>query len=96
MRLPGAVAPLFEAWLDRHEPGRKAKILGRVRAMRGGKLNETAFGSRMRPDGALAGLIGTVFTTTCRREGLNAEKLVLSTSAFRRPGEASRQLRLFE
>ena len=96
LRLPGAVAPLFEAWLDRHEPGRKAKVLGRVRAMRGGKLNDTRFGSRMRPDGALAGLIGSVFTTTCRRVGLNVEKLVLSTSAFRRPGEDGLQLRLFD
>jgi DNA repair photolyase len=99
LRLPGAVGPLFEAWLDRHEPGRKAKILGRIRALRGGKLNEVRFGARMRGKGPLAAAIDSVFQTSCRREGLNAEKLTLSTDAFRRPepaGGSGRQLRLFD
>jgi DNA repair photolyase len=102
LRLPGAVAPLFEAWLDRHEPGRKAKILGRVRAMRGGKLNESRFGTRMRPQGEFGGVIGSMFAAACQREGINTEKLVLSTAAFRRPsdrghvsGAGEEQLRLF-
>jgi len=36
MRLPFAVAPLFERWLDEHFPERKAKVLSRIRAIRGG------------------------------------------------------------
>src|SRR5262249_29761848 len=99
LRLPGAVGPLFEAWLDRHEPGRKAKVLRRVRAERGGRLTGPRFGDRMRARGPLAEATAAVFHAACRREGLNREKLVLSTAAFRRPeppGAGGRQLFLFE
>lgn len=99
LRLPGAVGPLFEAWLDRHEPGRKAKILARVRSLRGGKLNDARFGDRMRGQGAFAAIIDAVFQASCRREGLNAERLRLSTDAFRRPevdGRGARQMSLFD
>jgi DNA repair photolyase len=95
LRLPGAVAPLFEDWLDRNAPGQKAKVLGRVRAMRGGKLYETRFGERMRGSGTFAALLDSVFRTACAREGLNKDRLRLSTDAFRRP-EPGGQLRLFE
>jgi DNA repair photolyase len=33
LRLPGAVAPLFEDWLGRHFPDRKDKVLNRIRSM---------------------------------------------------------------
>lgn len=32
LRLPMAVAELFEEWLDRHRPAAKEKILGRIRS----------------------------------------------------------------
>ena len=35
LRLPGAVAPLFEQWLIHHFPDRKDKILNRIRSIRG-------------------------------------------------------------
>jgi DNA repair photolyase len=95
LRLPLAVAPLFEDWLDRHEPGRKEKVLGRLRSLRGGKLNDARFGARMSGSGTFAAMIDTVFRATCVREGLNRAALVLSTAAFRRPGVA-RQETLFE
>src|SRR5918997_2744179 len=44
LRLPGAVAPLFEDWLERHFPDRKEKVLNRVRSMRGGGLNDPGVG----------------------------------------------------
>ncbi|MFO0954628.1 MAG: PA0069 family radical SAM protein [Isosphaeraceae bacterium] len=104
LRLPGAVAPLFEAWLDEYQPGRKEKVLSRIRSMRGGKLNDSRFGERMRGEGELNGVIARLFRTSCRREGLNDERLVLRADAFRRPeGHAegreestSRQMRLFD
>ena len=37
LRLPHAVAPLFETWLDQHLPGKQRKILNRIRAIRGGE-----------------------------------------------------------
>src|SRR5205085_7522071 len=44
LRLPHAVAPLFEEWLGHHFPDRKDKVLGRIRDLRGGRLNDARFG----------------------------------------------------
>ena len=48
VRLPGAVRPIFEDWLERHFPDRRGKVLNRIRSMRGGRLNDPEIGSRMR------------------------------------------------
>src|SRR5262245_42876238 len=48
LRLPFGLAPLFEEWLKLHAPLQKEKILGRVREIRGGRLNDPNFKSRMR------------------------------------------------
>jgi DNA repair photolyase len=85
LRLPYAVAPLFEAWLERHRPNMKDKILHRIRAMRGGRLNDPNFGSRMEGDGPLAEQIRTLFVLACRRAGLARGGPDLTTSAFQRP-----------
>jgi DNA repair photolyase len=93
LRLPWAVAPLFEAWLDRHIPGSKDKILNRVRDMRGGKLNDPNFGSRMSGEGMWAQHLRTVFGVSARKVGLVHESAPLSTVSFRVP---TAQLDLFE
>jgi DNA repair photolyase len=54
LRLPYAVAPLFEEWLTRHLPEKKDKVLSRIRSIRGGKLNDSRFGKRMRGEGIFA------------------------------------------
>ena len=47
VRLPYAVAPLFERWLEEHFPDRKEKVLGRIRHLRGGEAAErSAFQDR--------------------------------------------------
>ena len=94
LRLPYAVAGLFADWLERHFPEKKEKVLGRVRAMRGGRLNDPRFGSRMRGEGALAEQIKALFALGCRKAGIAGRGPELSTAAFRRPG--GRQLLLFE
>jgi DNA repair photolyase len=85
VRLPLMVAPLFEAWLDRHAPEKKAKVLNRLRAMRGGKLNESRFGKRMRAEGIFAEQIYRMFHVACRKVGLSEDGPELSTASFRRP-----------
>lgn len=95
LRLPGAVAPLFEQWLELHRPARKDKVLNRVRALRGGKLNDARFRSRMRGEGTFAEQMRALFHAACRKQGLNREPLRLSAAAFRRP-DATGQLGLFE
>ena len=88
LRLPHAVAPLFEQWLTTHFPDRKEKVLQRLRSLRGGKLSESAFGKRMRGQGIFAEQIAQLFEVSCRKAGLGEERGGLSTAAFRRPGGA--------
>jgi DNA repair photolyase len=94
MRLPGAVAGLFEAWLAEHFPDRKEKVLNRVRDLRGGELYDPRFGSRMRGEGLFADQIRMTFQTFKRRYGLDQPHPELSTAAFRVPGRVE-QLGLF-
>jgi DNA repair photolyase len=99
LRLPMAVAPLFEDWLDRHRPDAKDKILGRIRSMRDGKLNDARFGSRMSGDGPMAQLIARVFRFACKRLDLNVRPWPVSAAAFQRPGDdgdGDKQLLLFD
>jgi len=43
LRLPLAVAPLFERWLETHFPQKRDKVLGRIRELRCAKLNDAGF-----------------------------------------------------
>jgi DNA repair photolyase len=92
LRLPYAVAPLFEAWLARHFPDRQNKVLNHIRDVRGGKLNDPNFGSRMRGAGPFADLVKDVFVKAKARAGIPDHFPGLSTEAFRRP---TAQLSLF-
>ncbi len=84
LRLPHAVAPLFEQWLAEHFPDRKDKVLNRLRAMRHGKLYDSAFGERMRGEGIFADQIDSLFEVARRKHGLAERLPELSTAAFRR------------
>ena len=93
VRLPYAVAPLFEQWLTTHFPDRKEKVLNRLRSLRGGKLNDPQWGTRMRGEGIFAGQIAQMFEVARRKAGIKNDDRELSTAAFRRPPGA--QLSLF-
>ena len=92
LRLPWAVAPLFERWLDEHFPDRKEKVLHRVRILRDGKLYDSRWGVRQRGEGIFAEQLDAMFDVTCRRLRLNEISRELSAASFRRP---SAQGRLF-
>lgn len=85
LRLPLTVAPIFEQWLEQNFPGKQDKILGRIRAIRGGRLNDPRFGARMRGEGIFADQISQMFHVTCRRVGLPRNGPELSTAGFRKP-----------
>lgn len=92
MRLPFAVAPLFERWLEEHFPEKKDKVLSRIRSIRGGdKLNDPRWGTRIKGEGIFAEQLATLFQITCRKVGIGPRP-ELSTEHFRRPRE---QLTLF-
>jgi DNA repair photolyase len=84
LRLPWAVAPLFEQWLEDRFPDRKDKVLNRIRELRGGKLYDAQWGVRGRGKGIFAEQIQAIFDVTTRRLGLNERRYDLSTAAFRR------------
>ena len=86
LRLPWAVAPLFEQWLEEHFPDRKDKVLNRVRDLRGGKLYDAKWGKRGKGEGIFAEQIQSIFDVTCRKLGLNERRYEMSTAAFRRRG----------
>ena len=92
VRLPFAVAPLFERWLAEHFPDRKEKVLGRDQASARRRATERSAFQQPHARGrrfcradprALRGWLQT--------RGLG-ERPRLSTAGFRRPNE---QLRLF-
>ena len=93
LRLPWAVAPLFERWLEEHFPDRKEKVLSRVRDLRGGKMYDARWGVRGKGEGVFAEQIAALFEVACRKHGLNERRLELSAASFRRRGA---QCSLFE
>lgn len=94
LRLPLTVSPVFQEWLERNFPLKKDKVLSRIRAIRGGKLNDARFGSRMRGEGIFADQISLMFQVARRRVGLAEDVPTLSSAAFRRPFEVQLQLGL--
>lgn len=95
LRLPYDVKELFESWLRTHVPLRADHVLSRIRAMRGGELNDSGFGSRFEGKGVEAKLLAQRFDLACRRFKLNVRsEHILDTSAFRAPPTMSGQLSL--
>ena len=86
LRLPLAVGPVFDRWLQEHRPQRRDKVLNRVRALREGALNDSRFGSRMRGEGEFARMVQMLFTKACHAAGLQHRRAWLSTDAFQVPG----------
>src|SRR5262249_52614391 len=86
LRLPFGVKDLFIRWVEEGFPARATKILGRVRDLRGGKLNESEFGKRMHGTGPIADAIDQVFRNHKRRLGFPGIE-PLSPAAFRRRGD---------
>lgn len=96
LRLPGPVAEVFEERIRAALPLRAEKILTRVREMRGGKLNDSHFGSRMRGSGTYIDTVMNVFHVTVKRLGMTRGEASPREKTFRRPEGAGRQLSLFE
>jgi DNA repair photolyase len=96
LRLPHEVKAMFREWLETHFPLKAAHVLSLIRDMRGGRENDPRFGSRMRGEGEVAGLIGRRFQLAARRAGLaNGRRTDLDLEAFRVPRPSTPQLALF-
>ena len=87
LRLPGPVEQIFVDWVEEHFPERKTRILGRLRDLRDGTLNDTEFGRRMRGEGEWASVFRQLFRSARASAGLTEGRPALSTDRFRRlPG----------
>ncbi|NYT82206.1 PA0069 family radical SAM protein [Alcaligenaceae bacterium] len=95
LRLPREVADLFMEWLRAHHPLKEAHVMNQLRQMHGGKVYESEFTTRMRGTGVFADLLRQRFQKACTRFGLNARRVELDITQFRRPASATRQLPLF-
>ena len=92
VRLNGAVADIFEAWLREAFPDRAEKVLNQIRSTHGGQLGDSRFGRRMRGEGKIATAITDLFKLSRRRHFGDAKLPPYNLNAFRRPGE---QMSLF-
>jgi DNA repair photolyase len=88
LRLPWEVNPLFQEWLQAHFPDRAARVMNRVREMRGGKDYDSDFSKRMHGEGVWADLIAQRFKKAMDRLGLARRAMnfaEMDASQFRRP-----------
>ncbi len=95
LRLPHGLKTLFDEWLKTHQPLRRDKVLHRLESLRGGRLNDPRFGTRLKGEGNFADQIGATFRIWSRRHGLDRPGPALSTAAFRRPGGRQLELGLY-
>ncbi len=92
LRLPLELDALVDDWFAEHYPGRRAHVMSLVRAARGGKAYDAAFGTRMTGTGAYADLIAQRMRLARRRLGYPETRRRLRTDLFRVP---TNQLSLF-
>lgn len=94
LRLPGAVATVFEERLRAALPDRADRVLAGVRRMRDGQLNDPRFGDRMRGTGPVWEATEALFRLWHTKLGFEKPPPFPDPSPFRRPGEG-RQIGLF-
>src|SRR5213594_1054519 len=94
LRLPKPVDELFEGWLEEQYSERRARVLGRIRDTRGGRLSDSTFGRRQRGQGEYAEQIAALFAAAAKKHGLDRRLPPLETAAFRRPPTPGAQLSL--
>ena len=89
LRLPGSVAPYFEQRLREKLPTKADRVLHRIRDARGGKLNSSVFGERMRGKGQYWEAQHKLFDVYSKRLGFNEHRVGSErhtrVNTFRRP-----------
>lgn len=70
LRLPGSVLTVFRQRIRETLPERADRIEARIRDMRGGRLNDSRFGERMRGEGTYWKSIEDLFEVTVNRLGI--------------------------
>ncbi len=87
LRLPHAVLPIFTEWIEKNFPEKAKRVITRVQMIRGGRMNDANFGTRMTGTGAYADFMHTMVNTLSTKYGMRGNRKPLSIEHFRRPGE---------
>lgn len=87
IRLPHSVKEIFTDWISKEYPDRAEKVLNRIREVHGGKLYDHTYGKRLTGEGVWADAISNVFESSCRKYGLNEDRLKLDKGKFRRDND---------
>ncbi|HEY2881472.1 MAG TPA: PA0069 family radical SAM protein [Pirellulales bacterium] len=95
LRLPWAVRPIFEDWLAHNRPEQRDRVVGRIQAVRNGKMNDYQFSRRMRGEGEYAAGISQTFHVFIKKFGLDRRMPPLDTSQFQPPQAPDGQRSLF-
>ncbi|MCX7744893.1 MAG: PA0069 family radical SAM protein [Flavobacteriales bacterium] len=90
--LNGSIGELFTDWLQHSFPEKASRILENIRNTRGGKLNESRFGIRMRGEGEFADMISQLFKTMHRKYFHGKSMPNYDLTAFRRKNQSARDL----
>jgi len=93
VRLNGAIALLFEDWIQATFPLKASRVMHLIAEAQGGKLSSSTFGERMRGVGVLAQSINQQVRLAKRKYGLHLKPKPLKTPSFKR--DTSSQMRLF-
>jgi DNA repair photolyase len=91
LRLPYELKDLFKDWLAVHYPLKAEHVMSRLREMRGGKENDSNFGSRFSGEGLFAQLLAQRFKLVSERLGFNHENEALDTTRFIKPARGGQQ-----
>ncbi len=82
VRLNGQIAEIFSEWLRSTYPDRAEKVLGQIKQLHGGKLNDSRFGTRMRGDGKIAEQLRDSFRLARQRVFGMPDKVQLDSSFY--------------
>ncbi len=97
LKLPLEIRQMFEEWVRHHYPDRAQRVLALIRETRGGRMNDSNFGSRQTGTGAYADLLANRFRLAMQRLGLNQARVPgqrLDCSQFRVPEDTSQPKQL--
>ena len=86
LRLPGSVESVFMERMASAFPDRIAKIMNRIREVRGGAISDGAFFERHHGAGPYWDMIEQLFEVSRRKAGLSVPRDETVPATFRRPG----------
>ncbi|HSI85020.1 MAG: PA0069 family radical SAM protein [Candidatus Methylacidiphilales bacterium] len=87
LRLPYGVKDIFVEWLEKHFPEKRDRVVSRILELRGGKLNQHDWATRMKGSGLWAEQIRHIFDVAKRRAGIGTHANLSSASFRRRPNQ---------